>query len=176
MAAKTTEVHPLRSILDAVRPGAISCFVGGEEKEGKLIGGTKVSVPLTADGLPQAQEILRRGWTSKKGTKVVANEVKGSQLLGRYKFPVIVDGVIRYLEGGLMVFTRPNIHFTFSTAKPATWTVVNEDGTKEERTSYIPVLTSMDNDPQFNSIRAQDQDFESLMGQIVAHQMGIELV
>jgi hypothetical protein len=176
MAAKATEINPLRSILDAVRPGAVSCFVGGEEKEGKLIGGTKVMVPLTADGLPEAQEILRRGWESKKGTKVVAAQVKGSKLLGRYKFPVIVDGVVRYLEGGLMAYTRPNVHFTLSTAKPATWTVVNDDGTKEERTSYIPVLTSKDNDPQFNSIRAQDQDFEALMGQIVAHQMGIELV
>ena len=181
MAAKKNEteavVHPLRQMLDTLRPGSVQVRVGGEVKEGALTGFSTVTVPLTEDGLPKASEVLYRGWTTNQNKKINADSIgKGGEACGTYQYPVLVNGVVRYIEGRLRAWSNPNPHFSLSTAKPSTWKSVDDDGKVTENSRWIPIFKSLMNDPQLNRKIADDRDMEALMGQVVAHQMGIEII
>jgi hypothetical protein len=188
-----TEVAKLKSLINTMRPGMLKCAVGFTEKEGPdgivLTGGKLVGVPLTADGLPQVKEVIKSGWDSFAGTKInVAEDLKrtngkgGSKLLGRYQVPMVISGEVRYVEGALMAFSQPTPHLAFSPSYPSKWNkdvpVEGKPGKTEsvEMVSYRPLWGPAQDDPYANTVKAMDQDFNNLLGEVIGHQMGIELV
>jgi hypothetical protein len=191
MATKKVDEHvgakvsaKLRSLIDEIRPGMVECAVGGHIQEingiPALVGAQIRQIPLTQEGLPEVQEVLRKGWTSKRGTKVSASEMgTGSALLGKYRVPFLVNGVTRYVEGALMAFGRPTPHFTFSTANQVKYPTTVQVGGKDviqEKVSYIPIFGAGVEDVRWRNIQAEDRTLDDLLGQVVAHQMGIEIV
>jgi len=104
------KVEQILRVLGTDAPGMFQSAIGGEEVEldGQrvLANYDLVGVPTNEFGLPEAREVLFRGWTSYKNTTVQLSKEKNSAPAGTWQMPMVINGKVKYLQGTLMVL-RP---------------------------------------------------------------------
>lgn len=143
------KVQEILKVLNADAPGMFQSAIGGQEEEidGERVlkGYQMVGVPINELGLPEAREVLYKGWTSAKNTTVKLEPGATSRAAGTWQMPIVVNGKVKYLQGILMVL-RPYgsvAKWTYNVGIRQNYqgTIKDKDGKPtgetEERTNYI---------------------------------------
>lgn len=184
------EKHDLAEAFRNQYPGQFQSAVGGieTEQDGKLVlsGYDLVGVPLDEYGLPFITEFLMGGMKSRANSVAsIAKNQKVAQC-GRICVPVIVNGELLEMRGGLTLFQNaggtnfgfsPNIRQSYSgpvydkDRKPVT----NDAGETvyEEKTAWPkPIWTSSLSSTQ-NMDDARQKDWNNLIGKAAAMRLNV---